>query len=326
LKKEKVIDMNTYRKNYGAVFVWLCGLCAVCLVFAACDTGDDGGGGDNNGGTSATVPLPGEIRRFQIENIDGIIDIPNIKVVVPQGTPLDTLAPEITLTSTEAVVSPASGAAQDFTGSASEPLVYQVSGGKTYNVSVKNAGPGSSDRSITAFTVTVSGTGYPAAINQAEKTVSLVLPSGTPLTALAPAVTISDGATVVPASGAVYNFSASSVMPAAYTVTAENGMQTRYKVTVQTEGRAGADNPLGMSLTLSPATITLPSGILNAAVSASAGFDAYQWTVDGAPLSATGRSATIIRSNYIIGPHNLSVTAFKNGVPFNAEMIFNIAP
>jgi hypothetical protein len=324
--------MNTIKKNYGAAFVWLCCLCAVCILFAACDTGDDVDNEKNDDDLTETLtppqdtPTPGEIDSLVIGENEGIIDYPAIKVVVPQEMPLSSLVPVITLTSPEAVVSPASGVAQDFTGSESNPLVYQVSGGKTYTVSVTNAGTGSSARQITAFTITLDEVPHNAVINQTEKTISLVLPSGTSLTSLAPTVTLSAGATVVPASETARNFSASSVMPYAYTVTAENGMQTRYKVTVQTEGRVDAGNPLGMALVLSPAVITLSSSTLNAAVSASAGFDSYQWSVDGAPLAATGRNITIIRSNYIIGPHNLSVTAFKNGVPFNTEAIFTIAP
>jgi hypothetical protein len=323
--------MNTFKKNYGAAFVWLCCLCAVCVLFAVCDAGDDIDNEKNDDDLTETLtpqdtPAPGEIDSLVIGENEGIIDYPAIKVVVPQDTALTALAPVITLTSPEAVVSPASGVEQDFTESESNPLVYQVSGGKTYNVSVTNAGPGSSARQITAFTITLDDVPHNAVINQTEKTISLVLPSGTQLTSLAPTIALSAGAAVVPASGTAYHFSASSVMPAAYTVTAENGMQTRYKVTVQTEGRIGTENPLGMALTLSPAIVTLPSTTLNAAVSASAGFDSYRWSVDGVPLSTTSRSVTLIRADYIIGPHNLSVTAFKNDVPFNTEMIFTIEP
>ncbi|MDR1231278.1 MAG: DUF5018 domain-containing protein [Spirochaetaceae bacterium] len=318
--------MNTNKRNYGAVFAWLCALCAAGMLFAACDTVDGTDNKQNDDGHFTETPEPGEIDRFWIGENDGIIDYPNITVVVPQETPLNALAPELTLTSPKAVASPASGTVQDFTDSISNPLVYQVSGGKTYNVTVTNAGPGSSERNITTFTITVGTTAYPATINQAAKTVSLVLPSGTPLTSLEPVIELSTGASVDPASGEACNFSASSVMPNAYTVTAENGMQTRYKVTVQTEGRIGADNPLGMTLALSPAVVSLPPATLYADVSATAGFDTYQWSIDGTELAPTGRSVTINRSDYIIGPHNLSVIAFKNSVPFNAEIIFNIEP
>ena len=59
-----------------------------------------------------------------------------------------------------------------------------------------------------------------AVINATAHTVSVEVANGTNLTALAPVVTVSAGATVNPASGATVNFANDAV---SYTVTAENG-------------------------------------------------------------------------------------------------------
>jgi hypothetical protein len=78
--------------------------------------------------------------------------------------------------------------------------------------------------------------------------VGATLPAGTSLTALAPVVSISEKATVSPASGAAQNFST----PVTYTVTAEDGVTTRdYTVvlTPRTDAEAptpGADGELSL--------------------------------------------------------------------------------
>ncbi|MDR2102651.1 MAG: DUF5018 domain-containing protein [Treponema sp.] len=82
---------------------------------------------------------------------------------------------------------------------------------------------------ITAFTLSgVSGT-----ITGTD--ISVILPAGTPLTNLAPIITLSEGATVSPASGTERNFT----IPLSYTVTAAGGTPTKiYMVTVITPGVA----------------------------------------------------------------------------------------
>ena len=67
-------------------------------------------------------------------------------------------------------------------------------------------------------------------IDNTAKTVKVVMPKGTDLTSLAPSVTISDKATVVPATGAVVDFSKGAV---SYTVTAEDKSTSVYSVTVE---------------------------------------------------------------------------------------------
>jgi Fe-S cluster assembly iron-binding protein IscA len=92
--------------------------------------------------------------------------------------------------------------------------------------------PGQSgEKKMLGFTVTVSGQAIQGAINETAHTVALTLPAGTVVTALAPVITLSDKAAVVPASGAAQDFT----NPVEYTVTAEDGTTQVYTVTVTVE-------------------------------------------------------------------------------------------
>jgi hypothetical protein len=65
-------------------------------------------------------------------------------------------------------------------------------------------------------------------INEAAKTIALIVPASTNRTALVPTITISEKAIVDPASGAAKDFT----NPVVYTVTAEDGSTVTYTVTV----------------------------------------------------------------------------------------------
>jgi hypothetical protein len=92
--------------------------------------------------------------------------------------------------------------------------------------------PGQSgEKQILTFAVTVGGEATQGTVNQTAHTVALALPAGTAVTALAPVITLSDKAAVVPASGVEQNFTS----PVTYTVTAENGTTQDYTVTVTVE-------------------------------------------------------------------------------------------
>ena len=149
-------------------------------------------------------------------------------------------APDVTLGPETLVCSPAPGLAQDF----SRTVQYIVAGNekvlsRTYTVSVLNkagqlisgsGGGGGSDpvtpatgAKITAFSVL----GVDGVINQSAGTITVTLPAGTNVTAVAPSVTVTAGAVVSPVSGEVVNLTA----PVVYTVTL--GEETsRYTVTV----------------------------------------------------------------------------------------------
>lgn len=70
-----------------------------------------------------------------------------------------------------------------------------------------------------------------AVISTTEHTVSASVASGTDLTALTPTITVSEGATISPASGAEQSFAS----PVLYTVTAEDGLTTQDWTVIVTE-------------------------------------------------------------------------------------------
>lgn len=163
-----------------------------------------------------------EITAFSFAQQTGVatIDAVNatIAIEVGNGTDVTTLVPTIVV-SPGAQVSPTSGVAVDFTN----PVVYRVTAEnmvayKDWTVTVTVASV-SSETDITGF-VLAQQTGA-AVIDTANHTVTCEVAEGTDLTHLAPAITLSYGATVVPASGDTIDFSAG---PVTYTVTAEDGL------------------------------------------------------------------------------------------------------
>lgn len=167
----------------------------------------------------------------------GVIDNDNNTITV---SGVDDSALTTTLLTAEATFtagskcSPSSGAAVDF----SNVVEYTLTGtdalaGRTYKVKVLNkngslitAGgstPASSDAMITGFNV-LSAEGV---INHGAGTIVITLPYGTNVTAVAPIVTVSAGASVTPGSYQMVNLS----VPVVYTVV--NGKTTKqYTVSV----------------------------------------------------------------------------------------------
>ena len=94
--------------------------------------------------------------------------------------------------------------------------------------------PASTAPTITAFVVAnVNGV-----IDQSTGRITVVVPNGTDVTALRPAVAVSDGATVTPGSGAAVNFTDAVV----YTVKSASGETKQYVVTVKVQEASVSDS------------------------------------------------------------------------------------
>ncbi|OAS18363.1 DUF5018 domain-containing protein, partial [Paenibacillus oryzisoli] len=144
-----------------------------------------------------------------------------VAVTVPYGTNVTALVP--TIAHSGASISPASGAAQNFTS----PVTYTVTAadGSTQAYTVTVTVAANPAKAITAFSfASPSATGT---VNETNKTVAVTVPHGTNVTALVPTIAHS-GASISPASGAAQNFT----NPVTYTVTAANGTTQVYTVTV----------------------------------------------------------------------------------------------
>ncbi|MEI6606470.1 MAG: DUF6288 domain-containing protein [Verrucomicrobiota bacterium] len=133
---------------------------------------------------------------------------------VPYGTSLTHLTPLYT-TSLLSTTSPTSGTLRDFSTPQTYLITAQDMSTKVYTVTV-TVGPASAACEILSY-----GPGATLDGNN----IALSVPYGTNLAGLAPAYTVSAGASGVPASGAAPNFATSN--PATYTVTALNGSSTK---------------------------------------------------------------------------------------------------
>lgn len=144
-----------------------------------------------------------DIQSFVINGVEGVINPDNstITVILPSGTDLHGLIPEISL-GNGAIVSPASGVAMDFADANNnlKSIIYLVSNKDTYqkytvNVDVARA-------KITNFKIG----SVEADIDEANKEIVLWLAKGTDITALIPVVEYTDGAELSPASGSAVDF------------------------------------------------------------------------------------------------------------------------
>ena len=137
----------------------------------------------------------------------------------------------------------------------------------------------SGEKQIVSFEVTVDGEVRAGSIDETNHTVSLTLPAGTDVTALAPLVTVSEKATLSPASGTARDFTA----PVTYTVTAEDGSAQEYTATVTVLGESPAADRAALDAAIATAAAT-KAGIAvdTAAANVPAG---TQW-VDQAALDA----------------------------------------
>lgn len=169
------------------------------------------------------------IHDFTINGVNGTIDkdAKTVTVLLTEDTDLTELVPVIKV-GKYATIEPASGVAQNFTN----PVQYTVTafnGEKAvYSVAVRNFDP-EDEKEIIGFAfpeISVS-----AQIDNVGKTVYARVPEGTDVTNLVPEITVSDGATVSPASGEVQDFT----NPVVYTLTAVNGTTCEYTATVEVQ-------------------------------------------------------------------------------------------
>jgi len=146
---------------------------------------------------------------------------------VPFGTDLSALVPSIGV-SGDATIDPVSDVVTDF----SAPVIYRVTAddGTTFQdwtVTI-TTGPASTETDITLFSIPELAAA--AIIDNSLHTIVGTVPYGTDLSALAPTIDVSTGATISPASDVARDFSSSLT----YTVTAQDGTtQMDWVVSIQ---------------------------------------------------------------------------------------------
>lgn len=168
------------------------------------------------------------ITAYKLGDAEGVIDGDNIAITIPYAMDLAAVEPEITISDFAALTAP--DALKE--GENTYTVTAEDGTERVYTVTITRTAV-ATGRQILSFTYgAVAGT-----IDQVNGTISLGLPAGTSTT-FAPAIRVSDFATVTPASGEARDFS----KPVKYKVTAQNGSTTTYTVTV-TVSQEQAENP-----------------------------------------------------------------------------------
>ena len=177
-------------------------------------------------------------------NITGAPDY-TVDIEVAMGTDMNGLIPTITV-SPFATISPESGVPQDF----SAPVVYTVTSEtgteQEWTVNVTEATTLSSENDIVDF-VLPEQTGAAVIMGDPDYTVEIEVVWNADIANLTPTIVVSPLATISPESGVTQDFT----NPVVYTVTAEDGTEQEWTVTVtQEEAPAGifCDNPIVVSI------------------------------------------------------------------------------
>ncbi len=149
-------------------------------------------------------------------------------ITVPTGTNIKALTLALNLP-TGATSVPASGSVLDFTN----PVVCTITAedGSTQKYTIKvvvQTAPKSSQKQLLSFSFDELNPVVKATINQTTFGITAEVPSTTNIKALKPTITVSDKATVSPASGVSQDFT----NPVSYTVTAEDGSKQTYTATI----------------------------------------------------------------------------------------------
>jgi hypothetical protein len=156
----------------------------------------------------------------------------NIQVWVDSSISLTAVAPVITV-SEKAQINPASGQVVDFSKS---PVSYTVTAEDNSTEIWKATIEHQKSNAAEILAFYLKRQNKPAVIS--DSTVAIEVKLGTDLTSLAPEIQISPQAVIFPESGEPVDFSQGSV---SYVVTAENGIQKNWVVSVTTEKVYNAD-------------------------------------------------------------------------------------
>jgi hypothetical protein len=175
-----------------------------------------------------------------------------ITAIVPPTADVTKLIPSISV-SLKAKVLPDSGKVQDFTNDVTYTVTAEDGTKVDYKVMVSRTK--FSGKDILTFTFADFSPAIVAKIDPATKTITATVPATADLTKLKPTLTLSDRATVNPASATVVDFTKA----ANFTVTAEDAGTQVYAVTIMKEAPVVTSNlPLSITYLVSAIQVTDP--------------------------------------------------------------------
>jgi hypothetical protein len=253
----------------------------------------------------------------------------------------DTVKPDLTVTGTDSLGTLITIAAADYTLDSISPQANETGTSITWPVLCVPAAKtsGGADlpqaftiyikddaRAITGFAITQPVTAE-GSIDGGAKTVAVTVPYGTSVTSMTTDITVSAKATVSPASGTAWNFAS----PVTYTVTAEDGTQQAYTVTVTVQGQGTvsftftgpADEAFGLG---SVQELSWKDNTSLIITSAPTDYETYQWYLDGDAISEAN-SHTLSRTarDFSLGRHVISVWVTKpDGKFYSKELEFTV--
>lgn len=177
------------------------------------------------------------ILEFSLLDVAGTIDNESktIKVFLPKGKyDLSQVAPKISI-SKEATISPSASTKQDFTKAVTYAVKSESGLVAKYTVSVEVAG--SSTAKIISFAIVDGSRMHTGMIDEENKKIRVRVPFGTDINKMLPHKAEFIGASIVPTAVAVNNYVKQDVV---FTVTAEDGTQKKYTVTVEEQKSSDA--------------------------------------------------------------------------------------
>jgi hypothetical protein len=190
-----------------------------------------GGGGSSSSGTDPNTLS--SISSFSIQGSTGTVNqsAKTIAVTLPFGTPVTALVASFTTTGSSVAVGVTPQVSGTTVNNFTAPVVYVVTAvnGTTTSYTVTVTVATNTSKALTSYSIN----GVPGVINEAGKTISVVLPFGTslnPLTAIftTTGTSIAIGVTPQVSGTTANNFTA----PVVYVVTAANASTASYTVTV----------------------------------------------------------------------------------------------
>ena len=180
----------------------------------------------NDGGMSLNLSAPVDIGEFKVGTSAGTIDTANgtVAISLPFGTDFTKVTPVITLAA-GATVSPASGSPVNL----KNPVQFRVINGNIYKDYVVTA-------IETPAILSFKGQGNAGVIDEAARTIKIIVPPGSDLTKVVVDITLAPGATITPATGSIVDFT----NPVVFKVSS-GGAMVDYTVTAID---ANADKPV----------------------------------------------------------------------------------
>jgi hypothetical protein len=302
---------------FGISFaVAVAAIAAVMTWFAACS--EDAGGSGRGGGVDAAAA----ITSLELEQVfaETAIRAKWTAAKYPEGQSYEISWQE----GNEATADlDAASGGTPVSGATETTISANLDGGKTYAVWVRavsasgSKGAWSGKRVIPlkrsetgiTFSVVSGGLTYLGTLKD-DYIIEVVLPKNAPSMVFTPTISWSDSATLDEATPVRATDFSKGLVP--YIIRAEDGRTRTYHVQMSKD-----EETVALAVLASPEALnTRPPVTLSRKADAKYDFlmkDKYkvsEWCVDGIPDNTGGTSFRIIATNYAIGPHKLSVTAF----------------